>query len=173
MKKIFFLLAVVASLLVAPAFSQTTSSGSTIKGKGTINYLPLFKSATTLTSSVVYQSNNGVGIGTINNNVGAFNITLQNNHGFFVHRTGADDIYTAFGIGDGGSWTFRLNKDGSLQNYFTGSSFFSGNLGVGTTSPATRFHVNGRVTLQSLPTSSVGLSSGEIYSDSGTLKIVP
>ncbi len=47
----------------------------------------------------------------------------------------------------------------------------SGNVGIGTTSPGNTLHVNGGVRLSSLPTSAAGLSTGDIWNDSGTLKI--
>lgn len=48
----------------------------------------------------------------------------------------------------------------------------SQNVGIGTTSPQETLHVDGTVRFENLPTSSAGLSSGDLWNDSGTLKIV-
>jgi len=53
----------------------------------------------------------------------------------------------------------------------------SGNVGIGTTSPAAKLEVNGTIkatdiNFSGLPTSSSGLSSGDVWNDGGTLKIV-
>jgi len=48
----------------------------------------------------------------------------------------------------------------------------NGNVGIGTTNPQDTLHVNGTVRFQGLPTSSSGLSPGDIWNNSGTLSIV-
>jgi hypothetical protein len=53
----------------------------------------------------------------------------------------------------------------------------TGCFGIGTQSPADKLHVNGRMratglSLTSLPTSSAGLSGGDVWNDGGTLKVV-
>lgn len=51
----------------------------------------------------------------------------------------------------------------------------NGKVGIGTINPAKNLHVVGTVSLDGLPTSSVGLSSNEIYKDAGCtcIKYVP
>lgn len=47
----------------------------------------------------------------------------------------------------------------------------TGNVGINTITPQANLHVNGTVRLQGLPTSAAGLSPGDIWNNSGTLRI--
>jgi hypothetical protein len=74
-----------------------------------------------------------------------------------------------------GTSTVGFAKFGSAVS---DDSYFLGNLGVGTNNPTERLEVNGKIKATSinftgLPTSTVGLVSGDIWSDGGTLKIMP
>lgn len=56
----------------------------------------------------------------------------RNNHGFVTFRSGTDDIYSAFGISDGSTWFFRINKDGQLNSAYSGTNYITGNIHAGT-----------------------------------------
>lgn len=213
MKKIIFLLMVVASFLVAPIIAQTTAATTTIKGKGTPNYLPLFKTATTLTNSVIYQSLNNIGINTLSPSA-----KLHVNGNFIL-----EDGFMSFSSGKGFTSGFDIQapqpinykvyypnnvaspsasqQASHIRLYDDGINYFGIGLTTGTTiggqinQSSTNICANqtgygnvvlwtnslprlivkpsGVVNIQSCPTSSVGLISGDIYSDSGTLKIIP
>ena len=62
----------------------------------------------------------------------------------------------------GSNDAFARKRNSSTLLYITNG----GNVGIGTTSPGSKLSIVG------LPTSSSGLSSGDIWNDGGTLKIV-
>lgn len=72
----------------------------------------------------------GTGTGTGYGNVFS---DQRNEHAFVVHQSGTDNVYAAFGVTDGGSWKFRVNKDGGLSSTFTGINTFDGKIKIGTT----------------------------------------
>ena len=86
--------------------------------------------------------------------------------------TGATPAYPTSGQGiiDGNGGNLRLFSYADILFYTNGSQkatiTSAGNVGIGTTTPGSKLSIVG------LPTSSAGLSSGDIYNDSGTLKIV-
>ena len=80
-----------------------------------------------------------------------------------------------------GRFHFLLNNEDNTNNVDLTDSKFTilstGNVGIGTTSPSEKLEVNGKIkatdiNFSGLPTSSAGLSSGDVWNDGGTLKIV-
>ena len=68
---------------------------------------------------------------------------------------------------------FFIQNQGSTKVTFKSD----GNVGIGTTSPSEKLEVDGKIkatdiNFSGLPTSSAGLSSGDVWNDGGTLKIV-
>jgi hypothetical protein len=63
---------------------------------------------------------------------------------------------------------YSYNHNASGWSIYSGQgiNYFAGSVGIGTTAPTSKLHVVG------LPTSSAGLTSGAIWNDGGTLKIV-
>ena len=106
-----------------------------------------------------------------NDNV-SFTLGTLNNAQFFYNGT---DLYTDLNTGnwhirDGSSLRFTFGRS-------TGNFYASGNLGIGTQTPSEKLEVNGKIKATSinfsgLPTSEEGLSTGDVWNDSGILRIV-
>ena len=78
---------------------------------------------------------------------------------------GVYGVYTSYNTSTGGALAFITNNgSGSFAEKMRITSV--GNVGIGTTTPGSKLSIVG------LPTSSAGLSSGDIWNDGGTLKIV-
>ena len=63
-----------------------------------------------------------------------------------------------------------VTVSGGELNY--SALFNGGNVGIGTTTPTASLHIDGTMRAENLPVSSVGLVAGDIWNDSGTLKII-
>lgn len=93
----------------------------------------------------------------INENPTSTHRQLNGEHTFRVAGTGTADSLI--------SWTDALHIDNS------------GNVGVGTPSPTEKLEINGKIkatniNFTNLPTSSTGLSSGDVWNNNGSLDIV-
>jgi hypothetical protein len=100
---------------------------------------------------------------------GNLNVTVPNTPEVFL--THSNTSRTFLMAVDGSNAFFRANSTNNILFQVAGGTNVmaltsAGNVGIGTTSPGSKLSIVG------LPTSSSGLSSGDIWNDSGTLKIV-
>jgi hypothetical protein len=95
--------------------------------------------------------------------------------------SGVRDIGGFAAVRDGSDNSGKLSFDVFNNGYqIKGAMVINriGNVGMGITSPSEKLEVNGKIKATSinftgLPTSSSGLSSGDVWNDGGTLKIIP
>jgi len=92
--------------------------------------------------------------------------SVRNYSGDFSLHNAHQDSDILFKVNGGGTTTTAMMIDGATSN-----------VGIGTASPSEKLEVNGKIkatdiNFSGLPTSSVGLSSGDVWNDGGTLKIV-
>jgi len=98
--------------------------------------------------------------------------------------TSSVDLY-GFSVSSWRAGTSSADGKFEIASHFNSATGFSrfiidkltGNVGIGTTAPTEKLHVNGKIKATSinftgLPTSATGLSAGDVWNDAGTLKIV-
>jgi hypothetical protein len=167
---------VTASLFGTASFASNSLTSSNIQG-GAANYIPLWSTATSLSSSAMYQSSGNIGIGITPSAWSSITPTLQiKNAAFYGYSTDEGGL-TQNTFYDG-SWKYISNGNASLyvqasgiHQWFTAGSGIAGNLvgwnehmritnagnvGIGTTSPSYKLQV----------TNTTGESS--LYLQSGT-----
>lgn len=105
-----------------------------------------------------------------------FNVTGDTNYSATISANFADE---SFRITNGRGFnllTFEGFSTATDCVIYSGGAecarFDATGLGIGTSSPARALHVVGAARITGLPTSSAGLSAGDLWNDSGTLKIV-
>jgi hypothetical protein len=125
------------------------------------------------TIATFYNSNFGIGTTSPSRNLTVKQSVNSYLGGFSVERNDNNNYLGIFN--DGSIWNIAASylSGGSYQpiGFFTSDVermriTSGGNVGIGTTTPGSKLSIVG------LPTSSSGLSSGDIWNDSGTLKIV-
>ena len=102
------------------------------------------------------------------------NMRINGNGGFTINKEGTSQALAQFATTQGGearSLTINTPADTSTNSPFVFSTGNSISFEIDA-SEAMRIDSNGRLIISNIPTSASGLSSGTVYSDSGTLKIV-
>ena len=135
-----------------PITSSWSTTSSNIIG-GTSNYIPLWSTNTSLGNSVLYQSSNNIGIGTtspsykldVNGIIAVSNSPFADKTGNYnrIYNPSGDGCIYLGNVSDPGNYYDNTNhyfrNRGNTTTYVTINS--NGNVGIGTTSPASILHL--------------------------------
>jgi len=155
--------ATTASYVLNAVSASFASTSSNVLG-GATNYIPLWNTNTTLSSSVMYQSSSNVGIGTTSpdykldiNSASSYKTLMLRANAIGTRFDAALDfnavnvstspyariglqVTTATAGSETGGLTFWTINNGSLSEKLLISS--GGNVGIGTTSPTSNLHIS-------------------------------
>ena len=163
-----------------PSFTITNTSagGGTITGSGTTNYVPKWTSSSAIGDSAIYDSAGNIGIGTTaptaRLTIGA-NTSVQSTNGIAlgVGETSLEFVHSTFqnGFGSklysvdsgGGITSLRIATRPNSTSWSDAVTIIAGmsgngNVGIGTTAPASLLHVNGTFRSNAFFTLSNGIS---------------
>ena len=148
--------------------SWVNDSDSGVTGTGTTNYLPKWTSGSAIGNSLVYDSGTAIGIGTatpnrtltingligINNgtaNTQQFVLYIDANAAYLTSSYVGSSSYVPIAFEAGGFERARITTTGNLlvnsttdngnRLQVTGNGYFSGNVGIGTSSPGAKLDV--------------------------------
>ena len=149
--------------------ATTLAAAGINTGSGTANYLPKYTAATTFGNSLIYDNGSSVGIGTASPTAGfQLQVTGVNSRFAMFNSSGNTTNYSQMAFGNGGGTgqyaefyrqndtkRFQIFNDGgdlAFATRYSGGAYIydiylntSGNVGIGTTSPAVQFHTTGGV----------------------------
>jgi hypothetical protein len=170
--------------------SRGSGTGNgTVTGTGTLNYVPMWNGTNSLNNSAIYQNGSNIGIGTTSpqNKLDIFgNVGVKNGGALLLYTTSNNDAGSVY-YDD--SYLLKVSSpSGKVRVYgFNGLDFVTyldnesvkmfisdiGNVGIGTTNPLQKLHVNGSAiingTLNMDSNKIINLSNGTSPTDAVTL----
>ena len=164
MKKLFSILA--GLMLSLNILAQTTIGASGISGTGIPTTIAKFIGPKKLSSSIIYESSNNIGIG-----YPSPIVKLQVDGNIFATGSRLGSISV-------GSYSFWGNPDNEITSLFDGTGKHlifqntgGGNIGIGTSTPTAKLTVNGSVRYTALPTVKPS-NVGDLWDSLGYIKRV-
>jgi hypothetical protein len=136
-----------AFVLAAPA-GDTSKTGqaaapstiAAISGSGTANFIPIWKSSTTLGNSALFQSGSKVGIGTTTPNAKLESVVASEGTLAFRLDSGPNSFLDITPTNAGGRFQTKVSTANNRDLIFLPGT---GNVGIGQTSPAAKLEVGG------------------------------
>ena len=147
-----------------------------VTGTGTTNYVPKFTGSTSLGNSQIYDNGTNVGIGITSPTSRVHSLTSAAgpvSYDFrcavFGYNTATSTVYpNSVGVAgrvltsDGRAIYGDATTGGGWGGYFDGKGYFSGYVGIGTTSPSEKLDVAGDILINGI---TIGRGSGNVSSN--------